>query len=122
MNAPHVQHTIVDVQNSAVEPHFQSSVVYKAHQEVALSIFQTDEPDLDVSGVTFSNYDPQIITTPGGTILSVLKLVPYICEEIESHNEPEPNQPNLVCGQKDTFTAANFTTKLTPSLNSSFVH
>ena len=73
VNAPHVQHTFVDVQNSAVQSHFQSSVVGGPHhEEVALPIFQADVPDLDVSGVNFSNYDPQIIITPGGTILSVL--------------------------------------------------
>ena len=73
VNAPHVQHTFVDVQNSAVESHFQSSVVGGPHhEEVALPIFQADVPDLDVSGVNFSNYDPQIIITPGGTVLSVL--------------------------------------------------
>ena len=27
VNAPRIQHTFVDVQNSAVQPHFQSSVV-----------------------------------------------------------------------------------------------
>ena len=49
VNAPQVQHTFVDVQNSAIEPHFQSSVVGGPnHEEVALPIFQADVPDLDV--------------------------------------------------------------------------
>ena len=99
VNAPQVQHTFVDVQNLAVEPHLQSSVVGGPnHEEVALSIFKADVPDLDVSGVTFSYYDPQIITTPGRTILSILKPLPYICEEIESYVEPEHNQTNSIYG------------------------
>ena len=38
-----------------------------------------------------------IITTPGGTVLLVLKPVPYVREEVESYVEPEPNQSNYVC-------------------------
>ena len=60
-------------------------------------MFQADVPDLDVSGVNLSNYDPPIITTPGGTFhfkTSTLYVVTYICDETESYVEPDPNQPN----------------------------
>ena len=87
---------IADVQMATVNvPHVQESVAV-AHQNVALPNFQVDDPD--VCMISYSNYDPHIITTPGGTVLSVLKPVPYVREEVESYVEPEPNQSNYVYG------------------------
>ena len=102
--------TLLLMQNSAVESHFQSSVVGGPHhEEVALPIFQADVPDLDVRGVTF-RFETSTVYLWGNRKLRRTRARPAkLCILY------------IVCAQKDTVTAANFTTKLTPSLNSSFV-
>lgn len=137
VDALHAQNNYVDVpsvqKKAASVPHISavSSVdaSYVQEPDVAVSSFKEesaadavhvvhteDERESESeSNITESMYEPHIVTTPGGTVLSVLKPVPYLCQ-YEHYVEPEPNQPCQVYGlcKKQNCYSCKFYDKINP--------
>ena len=106
VDAPHVSAastvdaTYVQTNLHPVQEPYVAMLSFKEESaaDAVHDVHTEDERDCgSESNIAESMYEPHIVTTSGGTVLSVLKPVPYFYQ-YEHYVEPEPNQPCQVYG------------------------